>query len=224
MTNLPLNNDFNTHRKNLIFYARGWKIPYEDIEEIVNDTILKALENFDNERGNFESYCRFILKNQIINFKKSNKDLFLLITIDDKEDILPSDTILFEEIENNILARKFLEQLKNELLDDELILFEEIYRNCEKMEDVNISKASREVSLDPRGWDIFRRIQRKANKIYKNSISRGVGFEFIPEYRFDADQDIQFQLDVRHVPTYGYEKFLSHLNEIQLDKLRKLYN
>ena len=73
MTNLPLNNDFNTHRKNLIFYARGWKIPYEDIEEIVNDTILKALENFDNERGNFESYCRFILKNQIINFKKSNK-------------------------------------------------------------------------------------------------------------------------------------------------------
>jgi len=232
-----LDKNFIRHRNNLISNARGWNIPYEDIEEIVNDTILKALENFDNEKGSFECYCRLILKNKIINFKTGNKDLFLLITIDDNEDILPADIQSFEKKENNLLALKFLEKLKHRLADDEVILFNEIYKSCENPDKINISKASRVIGIDPeRGWEIFRKIQRKANNLYKDLISKGddigfisekgsivceTGFEDVRNMLF-YEPEIQLQKDVSAID--GSDKFLLSLNEIQISKLKSLYS
>lgn len=162
-TNTSYNN-FNKFRNKLLDYSRRFKIPFEDMEELVNDTILKALDIFDSERGNFESLCIVILKNKIFNFKRDNPYLYFLILIDENETVLEADEKSIEEKESLKVASDFLADLKSRLSEDEVRLFNEIYDMCETSNNVSISKASKNIGIEPlKGWDIFRKIQRKAN-------------------------------------------------------------
>ena len=82
LTELSYTN-FLKFRNNLLLYSKRFKISAEDAEEIVNDSILKALDSFDSERGSFEGFCKFILRNKLLNFKRDNIDLFILIVINE---------------------------------------------------------------------------------------------------------------------------------------------
>jgi len=92
--------NFNRFRNRLLDYSRRFKIPFEDLEELVNDSILKALDNFDSERGSFESLCIVILKHKIFNFKRDNPFLYFLVLLDENENIFKADEKSIEEKES----------------------------------------------------------------------------------------------------------------------------
>jgi hypothetical protein len=211
-------------------------VSYEDREEIVNDSILKALESFDSEKGSFESLCRVILKNKIINFKRDNRELFFLIALDDYEEILSVEEILWEEKESNELAARFLDKLKSELEDIETKLFNEVYASCGAKERINITMAAENIGIDPgKAWDTFRKIQRKANKLYKNMQEKGEDVFIVPlvsgkkdvSYYRDVSEDfievssVKLQKDV-YVDD-GYEKFFAGLNKHQIERINLIY-
>lgn len=157
-------NNFNKFRNKLLDYSRRFKIPFEDIEEIVNDSILKAIENFDSERGSFESLCIVILKHKVLNFKRDNSYLYFLVLLDENENIFEANDRSIEDKENVEMALKFLSKLRNELSEEERKLFNEIYDMCENSGKMSISKASKNIGVEPlKGWDLFRKIQRKAS-------------------------------------------------------------
>lgn len=168
-------------RNRLINYSRKFRIQFEDLEEIVNDAIFKAWKYFDNDRGSFESLCIVIIKNKILNFRRGNVYLILLVFIDENEEIISSEDVTFEESEKIEMSKKYISKLKNRLTEEELALFNEIYNIRESSNNISISKAAINIGLTLlKGWDLFRKIQRKAKldktvenyKIIKQTISK----------------------------------------------------
>jgi len=210
LTDLSQEN-FNLYRNRLISFSRKFHLINEDAEEIVNDSILQALKNYDSDRGNFESFCKVILTNKIFNFKRDNKDLFILVILDENDDFIDGENISYEEKESNVIALKFLNELKENLTPEELQLFNEIYNICDSSEKMNISKASKNLGIDPKkGWDIFRRIQRKAGRKKEDEPVVFYCKELVWKKIVESD--------------YGLSKFLHSLPEGVLAKINSLYN
>lgn len=220
--------NFNTFRNRLINYSRRFNIPYEDIEEIVNDSIIKAIEHFDNEKGSFESLCFVIIKNKVFNFKRDNSFIYFLILLDEDEDVLKADVKSIEEKENSLIAMNFLNKLKNRLFEDELRLFDEIYNMCEASDKISISRASRNIGIKPaKGWDLFRKIQRKASSLSsKKDLVSEDSVMFKPHF---DDEELVFNMEILDLDTekkweLGLKKLFSSLSEDDFKKLNSIYN
>ena len=237
LTELSTKN-FSKFRDNLLSYSNRFNIRYEDAEEIVNDSILKALDHFDNEKGSFEGLCKVILKRKIFNFKRDNVYLLLLICIDENEVIIKADDISFEEKENNALALTFLNKLNNLLDEGEAKLLSEIYNTCDSLNKISISKASKNIGLEAlKGWDIFRKIQRKAKTLQETAgeeiiliskpkkIIRNPEFYRIvsPEKEFDLDKLKLLILGETSVDNPFTDPF-SFLNTDQIRMLNSIYD
>lgn len=220
-----LNKNFKSFRESLLSYSGKFKASYEVREEMVNDTILTALNSFDHDKGSFEGYCKVILKNKLLNFTKDKKELSFLITLDDYEEILPAPEITIESGENLKSIKMFFERLKNELKPDELIVFNEIYNTCNDLNKINISKVSG-IEAD-KAWNIFRKIQTKANKLYKKLKADNVELLFTLEKlseHSDGNQ-ILFQKDTRIIDkNIDTDNFNSKLTEDQIIKINSIYN
>ncbi len=76
MQDLAANINFIDLWNRLIRYSKRYKLSHEDLEHIVSESIVKALENFDEDRGSFESLCLVIIKNKVFNFTRDNKFFF----------------------------------------------------------------------------------------------------------------------------------------------------
>lgn len=101
--------NFGKFRKGLIYFALKFKISFEDAEEIVNDSILKALNYYDPDRGSFEALCRVILKHRILNFKKKFKEIIIIGLLDDED--------LFKEFYKNHKDIEELEYYNKQCID-----------------------------------------------------------------------------------------------------------
>ncbi len=228
--------NFLKFRETLLLYSNNWKISFQDREEIVNDTILKGLETFNESKGNFEGYCRKILKNKLINFTISNRHSYLLIAIDDNDEIFRLDEYDYEKKESDAIALKFIVELKALLSKDELRLFNEIYLSCENLRKVDISKASKNIGLTAaKGWDTFRRIQRRANKLYKEISATDDGM-LVEEskvfyYRSLTIDNPSDQIDISNILisedtsiSDGSKEFTRQLRPDQIEQLNQLYD
>lgn len=220
--------NFNAFRNRLIDYSRRFNIPNEDIEEIVNDSILKALKYFDNDRGSFESLCNVIIKNKIINFKRDNASLYLLVLIDNNEDIVDADVNSFEEKEENEIARTYLLILKSKLSEEELKLFNELYEMSKTGNKMIVSQASKNIGIEAtKGWDIFRKIQRKAQR-HRSSIALREGSDLLSvceseEIPYKILNEQAQQLPER-ASDYEINQFVLSLSEESNLKLNSIYN
>lgn len=238
MHQLASNVEFLNLWNKLLRYSKRYKISHEDLEDIVSESIVKALEYLNEDRGSFESLCLVIIKNKVFNFTRDNKFLFLLVLIDDADEIIEPDTKTFEDKEQNIIALKFIDKLKKKLDEEELILLNAFYELCESSEKPNISKASRLIGLEPnKGWDIFRRIQRKAeiNK-YENIIEETEIYvsdfrkmDNISKMNISSKYNKSFDsLPIEKTPELnipsGYKKFIESLSKEDISNLEKLYN
>ena len=137
--------EFRSFWLNLIAYSGIFRI-WEDAEEIANDAILKAMEFYDENRGSFESLCKVILKNKLINFKRDKAELYLMIYIDEFENNFSADDYIseLETEQKNIPALYVLLQIfRNKLKPDEVIFFDELYKLCKETCKLNISEASK---------------------------------------------------------------------------------
>jgi DNA-directed RNA polymerase specialized sigma24 family protein len=223
--------NYDDFKNKLINYSRKYKIQLEDLEEIVNDSIFKAWNNCNEDRGKFESYCLVIIKNKIFNFTRDNANLFLLVLIDENEDIFKADEYSIEDKENNIIALKYFDKLRTRLSEEELKLFDELYKMCESFTKADISKASRNIGLDPeKGWNLFRKIQRKAVR-EKSSPSFQKGLPFISEEgaNYSLNSKIITEYDMSELQTEiksenKTEPLFSRFTEEDLKKLDLMYN
>ncbi len=225
-----LNKYFIRYRNSLLSYSSTFKISYEVREELVMDTIVSALDSFDHDRGSFESYCRSILKNKIINFKERNKDIFILISLDDYEEILPDHYESIEAKENVKSVVMFFKKLKSELRQDELQMFNEIYKICDNQNKINISKASENIGIAAEtGWNIFKKIQRKASKLYKKLKKNNVELLFTLE--LPSSNIVMEEISLQKVSDYpkfqkadsSIDSFISKLSQDQIDKINTIY-
>lgn len=215
-------NNFNKFRNKLIDYSKRFKIPFEDLEELVNDSILKALDNFDSERGSFESLCMVILKHKIFNFKRDNPFLYFLVLLDENENVLEADDESIEDRENIEIALNFLKEIKSELSEDELKLFNEIYNMCESSNKISISKASKNIGIEPlKGWDIFRKIQRKSNSISIDKKLLGFYDTSLPEWEIVNRAEESVNEDQ---PYYLTQKNKFSFSDDVINKLNSLYS
>lgn len=214
-------NNFNKFRNKLLDYSRRFKIPFEDLEELVNDSILKALDNFDSERGSFESLCIVILKHKIFNFKRDNPILYFLVLLDENENIFEANEKSIEEKESVEIASNFLNELKSKLSGEEIKLFNEILNMCETSNKISISKASKNIGIEPlKGWDVFRKIQRKAKfgneKVLKFADDHHLYFK---------DESQEMEKVISEIQTdYGYIKIELPFSDDVINKLNSLYS
>lgn len=228
LTELSYNN-FNKFRNKLLDYSRRFNIRFEDLEELVNDSILKALDNFDSERGSFESLCIVILKHKIFNFKRDNPFLYFLVLLDENENIFKADEKSIEEKESIEKASNFLNELKTKLSVDEIKLVNEIYNMCETSTKLSISKASKNIGIEPlKGWDIFRKIQRKANDFiaYEPPICCIDETEKIKTHMFYEIEVAQNRVTIISERQVDFEnsKAQFSFSEDVISKLNSLYN
>ena len=112
-----------------------------------------------------------------------------------------------------------------------------LYELCESSDKPNISKASRLVGIEPnKGWDIFRRIQRKAeiNK-YENIIEETEIYvsdfrkmDNISKMNISSKFNKSFDsLPIEKTPEMnipsGYKRFIESLSDDDISKLERLY-
>lgn len=100
-------------------YSKKFKIQFEDLEEIVNEAILKAWKHFNNDRGSFESLSLVIIKNQIFNFTRDNAHLWFLVLLDENEESIDTYYISFEKKEENEMALNYIIKLKSLIEEEE---------------------------------------------------------------------------------------------------------
>ncbi|MBS1518822.1 MAG: hypothetical protein JSS91_12100 [Bacteroidetes bacterium] len=221
--------EFLRFRESLLLYGRRFKkISYEDLEEIVNDSVISALENFIEEKGSFEAYCRLILKCRLINFLKSSKENFLLTLLGDEENITDNDTVTIEEKEKNRIALEFINSLRIELSKEEAKFFNAVYQVCERSDIKLIAEASKIAGVtNQKGWDIFRRIQRKAVSINKDKINENYIYRKVSDIHKELIiSEIESMYDFQK-PFYQYsglEKFIKLLNKEKLVMINKIYD
>ena len=239
MHNLVSNFDFIDLWNRLLRYSRRYKISHEDLEDIVSEAIVKALEHFDEDRGSFESLCLVIIKNKIFNLTKHNKYLYLLVLIDEAGDIIDPDPKTIEKKEQNIISLKYIDELKKKLSEDELKLLNAYYELCESTDKPSISEASRMIGIEPnKGWDIFRRIQRKAEikkdklnflQCYEPSdiryrlIEKKLRTETPPDNLKSFESLFNEEKSKMVIPS-GFKKFIKSLSKGDILKLEKIYN
>ncbi len=239
MPNDFLNKNFTQYRESLLSFSSRFKVPYEVREEAVNDTILTALDSFDHDKGSFEGYCKVILKNKIFNFLNDKKNLLVLISLDEFEEIIPAPEISVEEKENVNSTRMFFERLKSKLAPDELEVFNAVNETCDQLNKINITKVSESLGIRTDvAWNIFRKIQRKANKLYKKLKDENVELLFTVEKISDkklveeegivistkesGSNHISFQKAIPHT-VKDLDSFMSKLSDIQINKINSIY-
>ena len=213
--------------KSLLAYALGFKIQKEDAEEIVNDSVIKALDKFDNEKGDFESFCRFILKNLIFNFIRDNSDRYLYDYIDDEEKFIClfsyKDEFSYQDKDLFGYYRIFLSRLEKALDEKELELFRIIRTYSESSANISVKAASESMGLNSqKGWDLFRKIQRKAAELSKIKSEKEI-LTISHFYKF-SDTTRQSRVHDYHSDEYSlhFNRLISRLNQSQLDKLSSL--
>lgn len=150
------------------------RVPFHDSEDLVGSTIESALQHFHPARGAFRSLCFKTLANRIKNYWRDRKPN---APIPDGVDPVDPDWEKEYAWEKRDEEKSRLEAIMAELTEDEkefLVQLREVY---DELEDRAVSEASRRMGIEPqKGWDIFRRIQRKALKVqpgvpYEASIS-----------------------------------------------------
>lgn len=221
--------EFYQFRKDLLLYSKRFKVSFEDAEEIVNDSILKALKYFDNEKGSFESLCKVILKNKILNHLRDNSEMYLLVMLDENESKYRADDVLAIN-ESSEEVSDFYSKLILKLSEEELILFNELKKLSVTQKKFSISQASKNLKLPPlKGWDLFRKIQRKSNNVLsENRIEKSQIF-LQKDKRFhyllsDWYIDIFHKMLISDKAIFMFNKFLTKLTSDQTIKLNHIYD
>jgi DNA-directed RNA polymerase specialized sigma24 family protein len=148
----------------LLTFALRKGVPFGDAQDLVQATIVAALDRFDEGRGAYLAYCTAILANRIKNYWRDRKPTEPIDNID------LTDTDLLDQIEREeerARMKKMIDRISAELTPEESAFLKALGKACEELESRAVSQAARSLGLEPeKGWDIFRRIQRKARALF----------------------------------------------------------
>lgn len=149
----------------LLKTARIKGIPDDAAEDLVGDAILKAFEKFDPERGRFAPFSRKILENLIKNFWRGHRPNVPFEDIPEPPD--PDNPYLLVEGKENVReVIRMARQIADKLDAEERKLFEALREVLREQDTRAVSEAARRIGLSAqKGWDLFRRIQRKSSPV-----------------------------------------------------------
>lgn len=148
----------------LLAYALRKGVPFAEAQELVQATIVAALDRFDEGRGAYLAYCTTILKNRITNYWRDRKPNDPIENFDIPD---PDTHGGMEREEEGARMKKMIERIYRELTPEESAFLKALGIAYEEMESRAVSQAARSLGLEPeKGWDVFRRIQRKAKALF----------------------------------------------------------
>jgi DNA-directed RNA polymerase specialized sigma24 family protein len=160
----PIEQNFRSTWESLLGFALRRGVPFQDAEDLVSSTIQVALDRFTGERGKFLPFCMTVLSNRIKNHWRDQKTHEPFDDEDFPGDEQPSPMEGEEEIAR---MRTMIERIRQSLSPEEKEFMSAMGTVLEEMESRAVSETARTLGLPPeKGWDLFRRIQRKANSLY----------------------------------------------------------
>lgn len=147
--------------------ARAWRsgLGLEDAQDLAGRAVLQALESFDPGRGAFAPLCVTIHRNLMRNHFRDRK-IAVPFDPDRDERTAPEDPLeILGEEEWRAMMSDLAESILAELDPDEAEFYRALGEVMAEMEAGAVSEAARRCGIPPaKGWDIFRRIRRKARK------------------------------------------------------------
>ncbi len=143
--------------------SRG--VPFQDAEDLVSAALRSALAHHDGSRGELLTFCKTILYNAIKNYWRDRKaDL----PFEDEQWPNPDGgpDLVLEEKERIESMKRTIERLSTMLSEIELVFMKALGQVVDELGDRAVSETARRLGLKPaKGWDLFRRIQRKAQSL-----------------------------------------------------------
>ncbi len=135
----------------------------EEAQDLASRTFVKALDSYDPRRGSFDAFCRTIHGNLMKNHWRDRKPLEPIDektgAVDDRIDPLE----ILTEREEQTIMRTLSDRILAALDPEEAAFFLALSDILFQTERVVVSQAAARLGMKPlQGWDIFRRIQRKA--------------------------------------------------------------
>lgn len=139
-------------------------LSYEDAQDLASQAFTKALAAHDPARGPFSALCRTTHGNLLRNHWRDRKPLAPI----EGEDLPGGGE---DPLEGLVLGREreMMQALSDRILaaldPEEAALFLALSDVILEAEKAAVSEASRRLGIEPlKGWDIFRRIRRKARR------------------------------------------------------------
>ena len=156
---------FRSFYDSLVRAATCRGIPPADAQDLAGDAIERALSGFDPARGEFPAFCRSILFNLMKNYWRDTKKTEEYPDIEGPVDPDPPiDTMELAETLREVHAA--LSEIKKSLSPEENACLGHLQDVLDESGPRAISEAARRSGLTPaKGWDIFRKIQRKARGV-----------------------------------------------------------
>jgi hypothetical protein len=156
---------FRAFYGSLVRVATSRGIVLADAEDLAGDTIERALAGFDPARGEFPTFCHTILSNLMKNYWRDRKKTEEYPDVDGPAD--PDPMIDPLELADTLREiRDVLSVIKKNLSPEENTFLKHLQDVLDESGPRAISEAARRSGLTPaKGWDLFRKIQRKARGI-----------------------------------------------------------
>ena len=156
---------FREFYDSLVRSASSRGILLADAQDIAGDAIERALGGFDPAKGEFPAFCRAILANLMKNYWRDRKKTEEFPNNEGPVDPEPFIDAL-ELAESVREIRAALSEIKKNLSPGENAFLNHLQDVLDESGPRAISEAARRTGLTPaKGWDLFRRIQRKARGV-----------------------------------------------------------
>lgn len=140
-------------------------ISFADSEDLAGDAIERALSAFVPAKGEFSVFCRAIHSNLMKNYWRDRKKTEPFEDVEGPAD--PGGEIDPLELAESLREiRSVLSEIEKKLSDDENAFLKHLQAVLDESGSRAISEAARCSGLTPaKGWDLFRKIQRKARGV-----------------------------------------------------------
>lgn len=179
----------------LIRFATSKGVPFVEAEDLAASSVEAAYKVFDPARGSFPPLCMRTMANRLKNYWRDRKP-----NVPIPEDELLPDPDWEERFRAGEKGeeRRMLERIESKLTPGEREFLAELHAVYEELDDRAVSEAARRLGLEPaKGWDIFRRIQRKATALREKPA------EPQPVVRSKvADESLDLEASIAYMPRF----------------------
>jgi hypothetical protein len=156
---------FRSFYDSLVLSATSKGILFADAQDLAGDAIERALSGFDPAKGEFPAFCHTILSNLVKNYWRDKKKTEKYP--DDEGPVDPEPFIDAIELAETVREiRAALSAIKKKLSSGEIVFLNHLQDVLDESGERAISEAARRSGLTPaKGWDLFRKIRRKAKGV-----------------------------------------------------------
>ena len=216
MNEIPFSK-FRSFYESLVRLAASRGILLADAQDLTGDAIERALTSFDSAKGEFPAFCHTILINLMKNYWRDRKKTEQYPNQEGPVDPEPFIDAL-ELAESVREIRAALSEIKKSLSPEEKKFLEHLQDALDESGRRAISEAARRSGLTPaKGWDLFRKIQRKAKGISTKLESD----LFVTEVRSEMPSAIMVDQEQNELALFS-RNILARFTPEQLKKIESL--